>query len=153
MSLSVKHLNGDATFLLSFSAIEDTRFSNGYSKRAGDFTILLDPWLTGPSTTFHPKFALTHRVVPSCIQHLSELSPPNVIIISQDKSDHCHEETLRQLPPELKNTYILAQPAAAKKIRGWKYFNPEKVIALPVFSDRRPDSSIISEVEVQEKSL
>ena len=143
MSLSVKHLNGDATFLLSFSAIEDPRFSNGYLKRAGDFTILLDPWVTGPSKVFHPKFALTHRVIPSCIRHLSEIPAPNVVIISQDKPDHCHEETLRQLPPELKDTWILAQPAAAKKIRGWKYFNPEKIVALPVFSDRRPDSTIV----------
>ncbi|MCJ1281787.1 hypothetical protein MMC26_001110 [Xylographa opegraphella] len=140
MSLSVRHLNGDSTFLLTFSPKEDARNSTPYAISANRFSILLDPWLSGDSTIYHRKFALARHTVPSAIDHLSEIPPPNVVLISQEKSDHCHEETLRQLEPSLRHTTILAQPAAAKKIRGWKYFNPSKVLALPVYSDRRPDS-------------
>ncbi|MCJ1387065.1 hypothetical protein MMC17_010194 [Xylographa soralifera] len=140
MTLSVRHLNGDATFLLTFSPKEDTRNSTGYSTTANHFSILLDPWLSGDSTIYHRKFALAKHTVPCSIDHLSEIPPPNVVLISQEKSDHCHEETLRQLEPSLRHTTILAQPTAAKKIRGWKYFNPSKVLALPIYSERRPDS-------------
>ncbi|MCJ1395036.1 hypothetical protein MMC18_007917 [Xylographa bjoerkii] len=140
MSLSVRHLNGDATFLLTFSPKEVVRNSTGYSTAANHFSILLDPWLSGDSTIFHRKFALARHTVPCSIDHLSEIPPPNVVLISQDKSDHCHEETLRQLEPSLRHTTILAQSAAAKKIRSWKYFNASKVLALPIYSDRRPDS-------------
>ena len=140
MSLYVKHLNGDATFLLTFSSTEIARHSTGYPTAVNHFSVLLDPWLSGDSTIYHRKFALAKHTVPSSIDHLSEIPPPNVVLISQEKSDHCHEETLRQLDPSLRHTTILAQPAAAKKIRSWKYFNPSKVIALPTYSERRPDS-------------
>ena len=63
-----------------------------------------------------------------------------MVIVSQDKTDHCHEETLRQLDPWLRHTVILACPAAAKRIRGWKYFDPVKVHALPSFSDKKPST-------------
>ncbi|KAL9098642.1 MAG: hypothetical protein Q9187_009622, partial [Circinaria calcarea] len=142
MSLSVRHLNADSTFLLTFSSSEQPHLSSpSDSIKPVTFTILLDPWLSGPSDVFHAKFASARHTVPSCIDHLSEIAPPNVVLISQDKSDHCHEKTLRQLDP-LCDTIILAQPAAAKKIRGWKHFDPSRVHALPIFSDRRPDSIV-----------
>ena len=142
MSLSVKHLNGDSTFLLTFTPLDQSCVSFGYSNTPGTFTILVDPWICGPSKVWHPKFSISSHTVPSCIQHLSELPPPNVVLISQDKPDHCHEETLRQLDPSLRHTIILAQPAAAKKIRSWRYFDPSRVHALPTFSDKRPNSII-----------
>ncbi|MCJ1473337.1 hypothetical protein MMC13_001988 [Lambiella insularis] len=142
MSLSVKHLNGDTTFLLTFSPIDQSQTPPAYPSRAGDFTILLDPWLAGDSAVFHPLFALSRHTVPSCVDHLSEIPRPNVVLISQDKPDHCHEETLRQLEPSLRHTVILAHPAAAKRIRGWKYFNPAKVHALPLYSAKEPQSII-----------
>ena len=93
------------------------------------FTILIDPWLGGDSIIGLKRFAFArHRVEPS-IKHLSEIPPPSVVIISQDKTDHCHEPTLRQLKPELENTVILAAPQAAKKIQVWKYFNTWKVVS------------------------
>ena len=76
------------------------------------------------------------------MDHLSEIAPPNVVLISQDKPDHCHEATLRQLDPLLRHTLILATPAAAKKIRGWKYFNPARVHTLPVFSEKNASSIV-----------
>ena len=142
MSLSVRHLNADSTFLLTFSSCEQPQLSSTRDlTRHETFTILLDPWLSGPSDVFHAKFASASHTVPSAINHLSEIPPPNVVLISQDKADHCHEKTLRQLDPSW-DTIILAQPAAAKKIRGWKHFDPSRVHALPIFSDRRPDSIV-----------
>ncbi|MCJ1239405.1 hypothetical protein MMC14_007401 [Varicellaria rhodocarpa] len=142
MSLSVKHLNGDSTFLLTFAPLDQPVLSTGHSHVPGTFTILVDPWISGPSQVWHPKFSISSHTVPSCIQHLSELPPPNMVLISQDKPDHCHEETLRQLDPALRHTVILATPAAVKKICSWRYFDPSRVHAMPTFSDKRPNSII-----------
>lgn len=54
------------------------------------------------------------------------------MLVSQDKPDHCHEATLRQLPADTEST-ILAMPAAARKIRAWKHFRAESIHALPRF--------------------
>jgi hypothetical protein len=71
---------------------------------------------------------------------LSELPEPDLVIISQSKSDHCHEETLKQLPASGGKTIILAEPGAAKVIRRWKYFDPEKVVTLPKWQERKPST-------------
>lgn len=152
MSLSIKHLNGDTTFLLTFSPIDKQSPSSSpspsclpslyHQQPSGTFSILVDPWLSGPSTMWHPKFLYSKHTVPSCIQHLSEIPEPNVVLVSQDKPDHCHESTLRQLNPSSTLTTILAEPAAAKRIKGMKHFNPSNTHALPVYSDRRPESII-----------
>ena len=142
MSLSVKHLNADTTFLLTFSSSEAAQAPAGHLTRPGTFSILIDPWLSGDSTVFHPKFAFAKHTIPACVDHLSEIAPPNVVLISQDKPDHCHEATLRQLDPLLRHTVILATSAAAKKIRGWKYFNPARVHTLPTFSEKNASSII-----------
>ena len=145
MSLTVKHLNGDTTFLLTFSP-NDTAPNipsrPQYQQPPGTFSILVDPWLSGPTTMWHPKFLLSKHTAPSCIPHLSHIPEPNVVLISQDKSDHCHEATLRQLDPTSPITTILAEPTAAKKVRGMKFFNPLMVHSLRPFSDRKPDSVI-----------
>ena len=146
MSLTVKHLNGDTTFLLTFSPNHHNAPSPSserhYEQSPGTFSILIDPWLSGPSTMWHPKFLLSKHTSPSCIQHLSQIPEPNVVIISQDKPDHCHEATLRQLDPASPVTTILAEPAAAKRIRGYKFFNPQMLHPLRVYSERNPDSVI-----------
>jgi len=139
MSVTVKQINGDSTFLLTFAPSNTAASSPGLTSSSASFSILTDPWLTGPCQIWHSKFSLTHRTTQSLVQHLSELKP-DIILISQDKPDHCHEATLRQLPPGLANTIILAEPAAAKKIRGWKYFDPDRVLALTTFSDSAPDN-------------
>lgn len=140
MSVTVKHINGDSTFLLTFNASTTVPSSPGSTLSSPSFSILIDPWLSGSCQIWHPKFSFTNRIVPSCVQHISELPKPDIILISQDKPDHCHEATLRQLPPGLEDTIILAEPAAAKKIRGWKYFDPDRVHALTTFSDSAYES-------------
>ncbi|KAL8831537.1 MAG: hypothetical protein Q9191_000815 [Dirinaria sp. TL-2023a] len=142
MSLTVKHLNGDTTFLLTFAPKTPTLVSSYHRQPPGTFTVLIDPWLSGPSSMWHPKFLLSKHTVESCISDLSQIPEPNVVLVSQDKPDHCHEATLRQLNPLSKSITVLAQPAAAKRIQGMKHFDPSRVFALPTFSDRRPDSVI-----------
>lgn len=135
MSLTVKHLNNDASFLLTFQPIQ--HFPSSFKSAASPFTIVLDPWITGTSKIWHPKFSISRQKQPSCIASLTELPEPDLVIISQDKSDHCHEQTLTQLPPSGGKTLILAEPSAAKVIRGWKHFSPSKIITLPKWEDTR----------------
>ena len=145
MSLTVKHLNGDTTFLLTFSPNDTSPYTPPgpqFQQRPGSLSILVDPWLSGPTTIWHPKFLLSKHTKPSCIPHLSHIPEPNVVLISQHKPDHCHEATLRQLDPTSPITTILAEPTAAKKIRGMNFFNPDMVHSLRPFSERKPDSVI-----------
>ncbi|KAL2064969.1 hypothetical protein VTL71DRAFT_4109 [Oculimacula yallundae] len=133
MSMTVKHLNSDASFLLTFQPLLSVFPPPGQSLKT--FTIVLDPWLAGPSKFLHSKFSVSRHKAESCIKSLNELPEVDIIVISQDKTDHCHKETLTQLPRSGGKTLILAEPSAAKVIRGWKHFAPEKVITLPKFED------------------
>ncbi|KAL8872064.1 MAG: hypothetical protein Q9174_002245 [Haloplaca sp. 1 TL-2023] len=142
MSLHIKHLNGDTTFLLTFSPTESRPSSNIYSRPPGTFSVLVDPWLSGPSSMWHPKFLLSKHTIPSCISNLSHIPEPNVVLISQDKPDHCHEPTLQQLDPSSALTNVLAVPGAAKKIRGMKHFDPSRVHALLAYSSKDTESVI-----------
>ncbi|KAF2121874.1 hypothetical protein BDV96DRAFT_482602 [Lophiotrema nucula] len=129
MSLTIKSLNGDTAFLLTFSPPVAPISSPGLFP--GSFTILIDPWLTGPATILSSIFSISEQKNKPCIASLEELEQePDIILISQDKPDHCHEATLRQLQQDCQST-ILATPSAARKIRGWKHFRPELVQALP----------------------
>ncbi|EPE29195.1 hypothetical protein GLAREA_00355 [Glarea lozoyensis ATCC 20868] len=136
MSLKIKHLNSDASFLLSFEPIP-TSFPPTPGQSSTPFTILLDPWVSGPSKIWHSKFSTSKHRIPACISSLTELPEPDLVIISQSKTDHCHRETLTQLPPSGGKTVILAEPAAAKIIRGWKHFDAEKVVTLPKWEEPR----------------
>lgn len=140
MSLTVKHINADASFLLTFSP--EVRPLPSNSKTAnGAYTVLIDPWLSGSSIVSAPWFATTKHNVPACIQHLSEIEEPDLVIVSQNKPDHCHGETLRQLRPEGK-TIIAAEPGAAKAIKKWKHFDPQRVIGLPKYNPKEKFSSL-----------
>ena len=131
MPLTVRSLNGDTAFLLTFSPPPAPISSPGLFP--GSFTILLDPWLTGPATILSTIFSVSEHKTKPCISSLKELEQePDLILISQDKPDHCHEATLRQLPTDCQST-ILATPPAARKIRSWKHFRPELVQALPKY--------------------
>lgn len=142
MSVTIKHLNADTSFLLTFSPVPSHHHSGCLPQSLPTFSILVDPWLSGPSTMWHPKFLFSKHTGSSCVQHLSELPHPNVVLVSQDKPDHCHEATLRQLDPAETRTTILAAPAATKKIRDMKHFDPATVHALPIYSARKSDSVI-----------
>lgn len=133
MSLTIKSLNGDTSFLLIFNPPVAPLSSPGLFP--GSFTILVDPWISGPSIIGHSIFSISHQKSQPCISHLKELElEPDVILISQHKPDHCHEETLRQLPKDCEST-VLATPAAVKRIQSWNHFRPDFVHALPKYTE------------------
>ncbi|KLU87462.1 hypothetical protein MAPG_06462 [Magnaporthiopsis poae ATCC 64411] len=135
MALTIKHLNGDASFLLSFEPILAPGPRDAAILDASPFRILIDPWITGPSTVFHSKISISTHKNPACIASLQELPEPDLVVISQHKSDHCNETTLRQLPATGTKTLILAEPAAARVIKSWKYFDREKIRTIPKWGD------------------
>lgn len=131
MTLAVKHLNADSTFLLSFTpAFAPPGAAVGFP---GSFRILVDPWLSGHSSIWSPTFQISHHTSSPCIQSLCEIEEPDLVIISQDKPDHCHKETLCTLPRDTR-LRILATPAAAKKIRSWKHFTHATIESLSPYS-------------------
>ncbi|KAI1177604.1 hypothetical protein F4777DRAFT_587204 [Nemania sp. FL0916] len=135
MALTVKHLNSDASFLLSFEPVIPEAIADLVTPRP--FTVLLDPWITGPSTIYHHRLSTTSHKQPACISSLTELlPPPDLVVISQHKPDHCNEATLRQLPASGK-TIILAEPASARLIRSWKYFDKKKIRTIERWEDPR----------------
>lgn len=141
MSVTVRHLNADSTFLLIFShktdpSPEDLRAANGA------YSVLIDPWFVGSSIVNASWFAVTSHVLPSAVQHVSELEEPDLVIISQNKPDHCHRATLTELKPGGK-TLIAAEPGAAKVIKKWNHFDPRKVHALPRYSSRARSDNIL----------
>lgn len=130
MALNIKKLNADTTFLLTFSPPFAPDPSAKRVKFPGDFTVLLDPWLAGQSSILHPTFQVSHHTVEPAITSLADIKQHiDLIVISQDKPDHCHRETLCSLGKD-KQVDILATPAAAKKIRSWKFFDARRVHAL-----------------------
>ncbi|KXJ95730.1 hypothetical protein Micbo1qcDRAFT_192665 [Microdochium bolleyi] len=135
MALTIKPLNSDASFLLSFEPLLPEAAQGTVTPRP--FTILLDPWLTGPSEIFHKAISVSTQKQAPCVTSLLDLAEPDLVVISQYKSDHCNEATLRQLPARNTKTLILAEPAAAKLIRSWKHFDNSKVRTIPRWQDPR----------------
>lgn len=135
MSVTVRHLNADSSFLLIFSPKKEPRPEDLLSSN-GAFSVLIDPWLSGSSIVNAQWFAITHHVVPSAIEHLSEIEEPDVVLVSQNKPDHCHKQTLLQLRPEGK-TLIAAEPRAAKAIKSWNHFDPHRVNALAKYDPKQ----------------
>ncbi|PNS17230.1 hypothetical protein CAC42_6913 [Sphaceloma murrayae] len=138
MSVSVKHLNADTTFLITFSS-EDASSGGHIGKEEHRFTILVDPWLAGSSSIWMPRFQISHHTTASVVESLTDLPLPDLILISQDKPDHCHEETLRTLPADT-HVHIVAVPAAAKKIKSWRYFTNATITTVNPYRSRTPDT-------------
>ncbi|KAI9673959.1 MAG: hypothetical protein M1817_002165 [Caeruleum heppii] len=138
MSVTIRHLNADTTFLLTFQPNPDHSFppSPGYGPDTSTFSILLDPWLFGVSQLWHPRFMRSRHKTAPCISSLSEIPEPDLVVISQNRPDHCHQATLQQLPADGTKTLVLADPAAARTIKSWKYFNPEKVHSMDKYDNR-----------------
>jgi len=135
--IRIKHINADACFLISCLPSHAPETASG--TYPGAFTILVDPWLSGPSMVWHSRFALTEHVVPACVDSLLDLPTPDLILVSQDKNDHCNQGTLTQLPSDV-DALILGTGAAAKKIKSWKHFTGDQVHGLARFDPRKEDS-------------
>ncbi|EMD00025.1 hypothetical protein BAUCODRAFT_63319, partial [Baudoinia panamericana UAMH 10762] len=140
MSLTVEKLNDDTTFLLAFAPAFAPKKGNIVRKFPGAYTILLDPWLSGQSSILHPTFQVSRHTSKVAVKSLADLRElPDVIIISQDKPDHCHRKTLCSLPKNTR-TQILATPAAAKKIESWRHFEPGVVRIIRPYCPEKPDA-------------
>lgn len=123
MSLSIHHINTDATFVITLDLPRRSSSSLGEGGEEG-LSILVDPWLHSDAPVFHPRFSnQLHTVVPA-ITSLAELSPvPSLVVVSQSKSDHCHEGTLREFKwSEHPDTRLYACPDAVSIIKSWKWF-------------------------------
>lgn len=136
MSLSIQSLNADSTFLLTFSPAFVPAEAVDVP---GSFRILIDPWLSGASSVWTPSFQISHHTSPPAISSLREMPEPDLILISQDKPDHCHRETLCTLHPD-SQVRILAVPAAAKKVRSWKHFKKAVIETLDPFDIKKQRS-------------
>jgi hypothetical protein len=136
MCLTVKSLNGDTAFLLTFTPSLNRDSSTSYTIHP--FTVLVDPWLAGPAEVFNRKFATVIQTTTPCISSLCELEQiPSAIIISQDQPDHCNKRTLCQLPSGT-CIPIFAAPGASKKIEKWKHFAPSSVIEMRKYNPLDP---------------
>ena len=146
MALHVRKLNGDATFLLTFTpSFAPSSRKNNFP---GSYTILIDPWLHGDSHIFHETFATSRHTTPPAIKTLAELQDRvDLIIVSQDKSDHLSRETICSLPRN-STTKILTTPKAAKKIRSWRHFdNPNIVQEIPPYNPKRDETVVRIRIE------
>lgn len=134
MSVTIKQLNGDASFLLTFRSTPTT-LPTASSPNPSEFVIILDPWLApAPSDVMHRKFASSRQKAAPYVSSLSQLTEPDMVIVSQNMTDHCHKETLMQLPSHLERTTILGPKDAMETVKSWKHFNVEKIVPLRKWS-------------------
>jgi len=87
-----------------------------------DTSIIIDPWLIGSEIDgfkwFNEQWHATEPVP------IKNLPPYDAILISQSYADHCHRNTLLQLPEQP----IFSVPKAYKVIKGWKLPNVQSKI-------------------------
>ncbi|KAI0133014.1 hypothetical protein BJ170DRAFT_269472 [Xylariales sp. AK1849] len=145
------HLNADTTWLLTLPYPHSAERPAGRSR----FNVLLDPWLQGPQSDVASWFSTQWHVVAPSVETIVELngllaevegasvtqeageqtpSYIDVVAISHEFTDHCHEATLKELPRDVP---VFATEKAADLIRSWKHFG--KVITTPGFSPSTHD--------------
>jgi hypothetical protein len=139
MALTIKALNNDTSFLLIFTPPITPKKNKSPEQFPGAYTILIDPWLSGPAQIIGRKFSHQEHPEPSCISSLQELPEPDMILISQSQPDHCHKKTLCDLSPDT-HSLILGPPGAGKKIRSWKHFNNDNIYSLKTYNSKKEDS-------------
>src|SRR5271170_498631 len=139
MALTVKALNNDTTFLLTFSPSITPSNVKSPERIPGSFTILTDPWLSGPATFFSTMIASQEHTTSAYIDSLADLPEPDIIVVSQDNPDHCHEETLCQLSPHVRSM-ILGAERVAKKIKSWQHFDLSCIHSLKQYDPGDPNS-------------
>ena len=84
-----------------------------------DFSLVIDPWFTNQQVDGYPWFSLQQRAQTyGPFDFPSE--KPLLIFVSHPFSDHCHKVTLCSFPKE---TILIAEDRAFKKIQSWKYFD------------------------------
>lgn len=142
---SLTHLNADSSWLLSLPYPPHIRPPYGRCR----FNIVIDVWLTGPQIDLFSQFSSQEHATASAFQSLKEVNDHlrdaevralrgpvshgpapffiDAVYCSHEFTDHCHEASLRELPPGVP---VFAPKKAAALVRSWKYF--ERVIDIPV---------------------
>ncbi|QDS71523.1 hypothetical protein FKW77_005071 [Venturia effusa] len=139
MALTIKALNNDTSFLLIFTPPIAPKKNVHPEQFPGAYTILVDPWICGPAEIIGKNFSRQEHSQPSCLASLTELPEPDLILISQSQPDHCHEQTLCDLPPET-GSLILAPAGAVKKIKSWKHFDDDNIYCLKPYNPKKEHS-------------
>ncbi|GKT47756.1 uncharacterized protein ColSpa_07937 [Colletotrichum spaethianum] len=143
------HLNADTTWLIQLPYPPSITPPSGRRR----FNILLDPWLQGPQTDVASWFSTQWHVVEPSVNTMDQLnsilagleegaegskvtnsSYVDLVAMSHEFTDHCHQPTLKELPP---STPVFAPDKAARLIRSWKHFNT--VTTIPYFSSATKD--------------
>ncbi|CAF4591334.1 unnamed protein product [Rotaria sp. Silwood2] len=133
MSLTLRHLNADTSWLILFE----------------NFKILLDPWLFGSQSEICRYFSTQEHAVQPSIQNINRDLHMQIdaIIISHEFTDHCHEQTLRSLSATIP---VFATTNASNLIRRWNYF--QHVYEIPSLDDR-PENFTLSMLSGQRPEL
>ncbi|TID14321.1 hypothetical protein E2P81_ATG09200 [Venturia nashicola] len=139
MALTINALNNDTSFYLIFTPTIAPEKNIHPEQFPGAYTILIDPWISGPAQIIGKKFSHQEHPEPSCLTSLKELPEPDLILISQSQPDHCHEKTLCDLPPETASL-ILAPAGAVKKIKSWKHFDNDNIYCLKTYNPKKEHS-------------
>ncbi|KAF6802284.1 hypothetical protein CSOJ01_11700 [Colletotrichum sojae] len=143
------HLNADTTWLIQLPYPSSAPAPTGRKR----FNILLDPWLQGPQSDVAAWFSTQWHLVEPILKTMDELnsllagleagstdsvetetSYIDVVAISHEFTDHCHQATLEELP---KPTPVFATDMAAELIRSWNHF--DSVTTTPGFSSSTAD--------------
>ncbi|KAK1712602.1 uncharacterized protein BDZ83DRAFT_638439 [Colletotrichum acutatum] len=143
------HLNADTTWLIQLPYPPSSAPPPGRKR----FNVLIDPWLQGPQSDVASWFSTQWHLVEPSLKTMDQLnsilagfedgseSPRvtdksyiDVVAISHEFTDHCHQATLEELP---KSTPVFATDKAADLIRSWSHFS--SVTTTPGFSSGTKD--------------
>jgi len=123
---TVKHLNGDTSWLISFPVSSEDREDK-------IFNVIIDPWLTGPQTDYYSWFSSQSHVIKACVDHISELDTRiDAVVLSHEWTDHTHRATLLEIDS---TTPVYATIKAAEIVRSWNHFSTVHII-----EDLKPDA-------------
>jgi len=148
------HLNADSSWLLQVP-----RSDVGEGRRF--FNVLIDPWLSGPQVDVAGWFSTQSHVEESKVRNIAgveslalrteqndleeavetfgDKSMIDVVAISHEFTDHCHQATLVQVDATVP---VFAPAKAAALVRSWKHF--DTVIDMPSFNSKTCDWRTVS---------
>jgi Beta-lactamase superfamily domain len=129
------HLNADTTWLISLPYPAGVYPPPGRCR----YNVLVDPWLKGAQSDVASWFSSQVHLIESSVQTLRELDQIlaeiedgllenetekeitriDLVAISHEFTDHCHEATLKELSPKVP---IFSTAKAVELIKSWKYF-------------------------------
>ena len=129
------HLNADTTWLISLPYPEDKSAPSGRLR----YNIIVDPWLRGSQSDVASWFSSQTHIIESSVQSILELdtiladiedgllgdaagTPAtriDLVAISHEFTDHCHEATLREIDPKVP---VFSTAKAVELMRSWNHF-------------------------------